>query len=154
MVTFFAFLLSGWHRGFRSRTHWQVGLNSSLPTGLWSHYTQANLLPRYHVMLPCYTATPYLSLFVEKFVMLGRSQTLQRCNLHSLVASQQPGCIKACILSLPHWCCINAEHWDATMVLPCSSAAQSSYNDSHNDKFANCATHTGKAVMLKLCVCV
>lgn len=29
------------------------------------------------------------------------------------------------------------------MALPCSSAAQLSYNDSHNDKLGNCATHTG-----------
>lgn len=82
-------------------------------------------------------------------VMLGRSQPLQRCNAQSLVASQWPRCIKACILILPHWCYINAEHWDATMVLPCSSAAQSSYNDSHNDNVGKCATHIGKAVMLK-----
>lgn len=58
--------------------------------------------------------------------------------------------MKACIVILPHWCCINTQHWDATEVLPCSSAAQSSYNDSHNDKVGNCATQTGKAVMLKL----
>lgn len=53
-------------------------------------------------------------------------------------------CIKACILILPHWCCINTEHWNATKILPCSSAAKSSYNDSHNNKVGNFATHTGK----------
>lgn len=82
-------------------------------------------------------------------VMLGRSQSLQRCNAHSLVA--RPRCIKACILILL-WCYINNGHWDTTMVLPCSSAAKSSYND--NDTIGNCATHIGKAVMLKFHVCV
>lgn len=36
-----------------------------------------------------------------------------------------------------------------TMVLPCSSAAQSSYNDSHNEKVGRCATHTERSCHAK-----
>lgn len=142
------FCPSGWYLRSSSRTRRHVGSKTSTLTGCDLTVLRPICCPCYNLMLPCcadYTYTYSSTVFIVErcskihtvavihkvfcIAMLGRSQPSQRCNAQSLVFSQWPRCIKACILMLPHQCYINTEQWDASMVLPCSSAAQPSYND-------------------------